>query len=228
MSEDRPPSAPPGTASTRTAEAVARTGLQTGSGPAPLARHIRRGLLGVVSSVIFIPLIFYLRFGIVGPLGWGLTVFLSAVSLLVEVGLYFRARPEYHTPVRLRNVWLDRVGAFWLAACAFGPLFGWVLTSAFVLTEDNWRWLYWGRVILGIGLPVLTALPLLRYVRGPGVPVMIALLVGVTALPIWSAWATLRDLRSGPVNLSTRRASAAGRSAEALYLPHTRKVLEQP
>ena len=99
MSEDRPPSAPPGTAATRTAEAVARTGLQTGSGPAPLARHIRRGLLGVVSSVIFIPLIFYLRFGIVGPLGWGLTVFLSAVSLLVEVGLYFRARPEYHTPV---------------------------------------------------------------------------------------------------------------------------------
>ena len=46
---------------------------------------------------------------------------------------------------------------------------------------------------------------------------MIALLLGVTALPVWSAAATLRDLRSGPVAL-----------AEYTLLPHTGRVLMKP
>lgn len=228
MSENRPPDVPPGAAPARTAAAVARVFFRTGSDPASLKRDIRRWLLGVVWSIVLIPPIFYLRFGEVGPLGWGLTVFFAAYCLLSAVGLHFLVRPEYHTPVRERNDWLDRVGAFWLVACAFGPLLGWVLTSTFTLTADNWRWLYWGRVGLSVGLPVLTAVPLLRYVRGRGAPVMLALLSGVTALPVWSAWATLRDLRSGPVSFSIEKTSTATRSAEGSYLPHTGKVLGKP
>ena len=183
----------------------------------------------MVWSVVLVPLIFYLRFGFVGPLGWGTTVFFAAYCLLAAVGLRFLVRPEYHTPVALRNDWVDRVGAFWLVACAFGPLFGWALASAFELSAENWRWLYWGRVGLSVGLPVLTALPLLRYVRGRGAPLMLALLLGVTALPVWSAWATLRDLRSGPVSAPAESASAPGRVAEGYtYLPYTRRVLAKP
>ncbi len=228
MSKERPRDAPPHTASPRTAEAVARSFFQSGSDPASLRRDIRRWLMGIVWSVILIPLIFYLRFGEVGSLGWGLTVFFSAYCFLSAIGLYFLVRPEYHTPVRLRHDWLDRIGAFWLVACAFGPFFGWIITSAFILTADNWRWLYCGRVILSVGLPLLTALPLLRYVRGRGAPLMLALLLGVTTLPVWSAWETLRDLWSGPVSASQGQTSPASQATEATYLPHTGKVLEKP
>ena len=41
---------------------------------------------------------------------------------------------------------------------------------------------------------MLTALCLLRYARGRGAPVMLALLIGVTALPVWSAWGTMMAL----------------------------------
>lgn len=228
MSEDRTPSASPGTASTRRAEAVARFFFRTGSDPASLKADIRRWLMGVIWSATLIPLIFYLRFGKVGPIGWGLTVFFSAYCLLAAVGLYYLVRPEYHTPIALRNDWLDRIGALWLVTCAFGPFFGWVLTSAFILTVNNWWWLYLGRVSLSVAFPVLTALPLLRYVRGRGAPVMLALLLGVTALPVWSAWATLQDLRTGPVDNLIWTTSPANQPAEEWYLPHTSKVLEKP
>jgi hypothetical protein len=98
----------------------------------------------------------------------------------------------------------------------------WVLTSTFPLTVGNWRWLYFARVFLSVGLPVLTALPLLRYVSGRGAPVMLAILMGVTALPIWAAVATLQDLRSGPATL------VLGDGTRYLHLTHTRRVLPQP
>jgi hypothetical protein len=184
------------------AEHIAR-GLGAGSDPAGLRRAIRGWLGGAVAAAVLVPVLFYLRFGEVGGLGWGLTVFLVVLCLLAAVGLYFLRRPEYHTPVALRGDWLDRVGAFWLVACAFGPLAGWALTALVPLTVDSWRWLYAGRVAAAIGLPLLTALPLLRYVRGRGSPVTllpsVALLIGVTALPIWSGWAAAQDLWAGPV-----------------------------
>jgi hypothetical protein len=114
--------------------------------------------------------------------------------------------------VALRGDWLDHIGAFWLVACALGPFLGWVLVSAPSLTAGNWRWLYAGRALLSIGLPVLMALPLLRYVRGRGAPIMLALLVGVTALPAWAGWATLQDLLAGPAGV---------------YLVHTAQALGQ-
>jgi hypothetical protein len=185
----------------RTAQHIARHIFGAGSTPESLRRAIVGWLAGAVLAAALVPLLFYLRFGTVGPLGWGLTVFLAAFCLLAAAGLYFLRRPEFHTPVALRNDWLDHVGAFWLVACAFGPLLGWVLTELPRLTVDNWRWLYAGRVALSIGLPLLTALPLLRYVRGRGAPVMLALLGGVTLLPIWSGWAAAQDLWSGPTGL---------------------------
>lgn len=193
--------------------------------PRASGRVFRRWLLAALSAVVLVPLISYLKYGEVRPLIWGTTVFLIALCLLVGVGLYYAGRPEYHTQVESRGGWADRVGAFWLLACGLGPFFGWTLTNAFTLTEGNWRWLYWGRVGLSVGLPVLTALPLLRYVGGRGAPLMLALLLGVTALPIWSAWATMRDLRAGPSNLLVRSPAPGMPDAEYRYLPHTNRVL---
>jgi hypothetical protein len=196
--------------------------------PRASGRVFRRWLTAALSAAVMVPALFYLRFGEVPPLGWGTTIFLVALCLLVGVGLYYAGRPEYHTSVEPRGNWADRVGSFWLVACGLGPFFGWALASVFTLTESNWRWLYWGRVGLSVGLPVLTALPLLRYVGGRGAPLMLALLLGVTALPLWSAWATMRDLWAGPSNLLVRSPSPGMPDAEYRHLAHTNRVLTGP
>lgn len=181
----------------KTAEAVARDIFR--SDPATRRRDVRRWLFGAVWAFIIVPPLFWLRFGEVGPVGWGTSVFFSVFCILTAVGLHFLRRPEYHTPVRVQFGWADKIGAFWLVACGLGPFVGWMV-SGFASSLGNWQWFYGARVVFAIGLPVLTALPLLRYVRGRGAPVMLAILVGVTALPVWSGWSTLQDLRSGPVS----------------------------
>jgi hypothetical protein len=204
----------------KTAQQMARIFFATGSSPTDLRRAIRGWLISAVCSAVLVPALFWLRFGRVDGLAWGLTVFLVVYCLLVAFGLFFLNRPAYHTPIAPRGDWLDWVGAFWLMACAFGPFFGWILTSAFPLTQDNWRWLYAGRVFLSVVLPVLTALALLRYVRGRGALIMLVLLLGVTALPIWSAWAVGQDLLSEP----ELRPNDRGRVV--MVLPHTQVELE--
>jgi hypothetical protein len=201
-------------------------------------REVYRWLKAAAWAAVVVPALFYLRFGEISAFGWGFTVFLVALCLLVGVGFHASARADSRTHVAgaedipvvaARGDWLDRVGAFWLMACAFGPFFGWALASVFTLTAGNWRWLYWGRVSLSVGLPLMTALPLVRYVRGRNAPLMLALLVGVTALPVWSAWWTLLDLRDGPVSVSSEHASPPGRRVEGYtYLPHTRRALAKP
>ena len=181
------------------AERAARRFFGAGDSPQSLRRAIRGWLGGALAAAVLVPLLFYLAFGALAPFAWGVTVFLAGFCLLAALGLYFLRRPAYHTPVPLRGDWLDRVGAFWLLACVFGPLAGWLLTELPRLTLDNWRGLYAGRVALSMGLPLLTALPLLRYARGRGAPVMLALLGGVTLLPVLSGWAVAQDLWAGPV-----------------------------
>lgn len=177
-------------------------------------RAILEWLASVPKVTVLIPLVFYLRFGKIGPLSWGLTVFFDVYCLLWAIGLYFRPRTEYHTPVRLRGDWIDKVGAFWLVACAFGPLFGWVVTEAFSITPGSWRWLYSVRALLAAGAPLLLALPLLRYVRGKSSLVTLPLLVVLTLLPVSTATWVIQDLWEGP--------SASG---SELYLKHTERSL---
>jgi MFS family permease len=184
-------------------------------------RVIRQCLLGAAEAAVVTPLLFYLRFGAVSPLGWGTTVFFVVYLLLTAVSLYFRPRTEYHSPVSLRGDWLDRVGAFWLVGCAFGPFFGWVVTSgALPITQGSWRWMYGLRVLLAAGVPVMLALPLTRYVRGRATWVALPLLLGVTLLPVSSAMYVSLDLWEGPL---VRQARTDGRSE--LFLKHTGRSL---
>ncbi len=166
-------------------------------------RLARRFLLGALVCAVVVPLLFYLRFGELGPFAWGFTVFLVVLCLLFALGLYISSRPAYHTQVAMRNDWLDRLGAFWLLACAGGPLLGGLVTL-FPVTESDWRWRYVLRVALALGLPVLTGLPLLRYIRGRAALLAVPLLLGITALPALTAIAPLRDLFDGPVERQVR------------------------
>ena len=184
-------------------------------------RAIRHYLAWVLWFSILIPARFYSNFNEVGPLGWGTTIFFAAYCLLTAIGLYFQPRLQYHSPIPLRGDWLDRVGAFWLVGCAFGPFFGWLVTTGtFPITPNSWRWLYCLRVILAAAVPIVLALPLTRYVRGKSAWVALPLLVGVTLLPISSAMNVSRDLWEGPVR---QQVEATGRSE--FYLRHTQRSL---
>ncbi|HSS22167.1 MAG TPA: hypothetical protein VLL54_19005 [Pyrinomonadaceae bacterium] len=179
-------------------------------------RAIRRSLTSVIWFTVLVPVIFYLRFHRVGPLGWGTTVFFDVYCVLSAIGLYFQPRTEYHSPVALKGNWIDRVGAFWLVACAFGPFFGWIVTTGtFPITQNSWRWLYGLRVFLAAGLPIITALPLTRYLRGKSALVSLPLLLLVTLLPVSTAMRVSQDLWDGPVQ----------REDSQLYLKHTERSL---
>ncbi|HEV7474083.1 MAG TPA: hypothetical protein VGN90_08540 [Pyrinomonadaceae bacterium] len=184
---------------------------------------IRKCLVSVVWVTCLVPAIFYLRFRHVGPLGWGTTIFFDAYCLLAAVGLYFRPRTEYHSPVPLRGDWLDRVGAFWLVGCVFGPFFGWIVTSGtFPITFNSWRWLYGLRLLLAAGLPILLALPLTRYARGKSSWIALPLLFGVTLLPVLSAMNVSWDLWEGPVACTS---PATGE--RELFLQHSGQRLNE-
>jgi hypothetical protein len=203
-----------------TADRIAKVFFGVGSDKASQQTAIRQLLLGAVECAVLIPLLFFWRFGDIGGLGWGTTIFFVGYCLLAATGLYFRPRTEYHTPVRLRGDWVDRVGAFWLVSCVFGPLLGWMITSAFPITVTSWRWLYALRVILAVGAPLITALPLTRYLRGKATRVALPLLVVITMLPIWSAVNVSQDLWQGPV---VRQIQPADRPE--LYLQYTEQSL---
>jgi len=214
------PTRTPGLTPQETADVVAETFFGV-TDEASRRRVIRQCLVSAPLYAAGIPALFYLRFGRVGPLGWGTTVFFVVYCLLCAVGLYFRPRAEYHTPVGLRGDWLDRVGAFWLMGCAFGPFFGWLLTTGTIpVTPVSWHWLYGLRVVLAAVLPALLALPLTRYVRGKSARVSLPLLVCVTLLPISSAMNVSLDLWEGP---SARQSRTDGRTE--LYLKHTGRSL---
>jgi hypothetical protein len=204
----------------KTADEVAQNFFGAGQDKASNRAAVRQWLLAAVVCAVLIPSLFYLRFGEVSGLGWGTTVFFVFFCILAAIGLYFRTRPEFHTSVRLRGDWLDRVSALWLVCCVFGPLFGWMLTSILPLTPATWRGLYGLRVFLAAGLPLLTALPLLRYVRGKAALITLPILVVVTLLPILSVVNVGRDLRDGPVVRQVQ-----GPDAPELYLQHTDQSL---
>ena len=157
-------------------------------------------MIGAAQATIIIPILFYLHFGEVNAYALSFTGFVVVLCLLVALGYSIPDKPEYRTAAPSKVGLPGRVGAFWLVACAFGPFFGWLVTTTEVpLTEDNWWWRYAARAALSMGLPVLTALPLLLYVRGRYWYIALPLLFGVTALPVWSGVNTMLDLREGPV-----------------------------
>lgn len=169
------------------------------SDPEQNRRSARAFLIAAAQAAVIVPILFYLHFGEINAYGLSFTCFLVVLCLLVALGYSIPDRPEQQTPAAAKGSLLERVGGFWLVACSFGPFFGWLVTAPeFPVTEGDWWWRYAARVALCVGLPVLTALPLLAYVRGRYGYVALPLLVCVTALPVWSGINTLLDLREGP------------------------------
>jgi hypothetical protein len=184
--------------------AVSEKAAQEGDGakddPEENRRSVRVFLIGAAQAAIIIPVLFFLRFGEINAFALSFTAFIVVLLLLVALGYSTPDKTAGQTPVKWKGGPLNYVGAFWLLACAFGPFFGWLMTTSFVaLTEGNWWWRYVARAVLSVGVPVLTALPLFLYVRGKYWYVVLMLLLGLTSLSAWSGVNTVLDLREGPV-----------------------------
>ena len=193
------PSSAPVSSPRENAVETARTYFGSENNPESNRRSARAFLIGAAQAAVIIPILFYLQFGVIDSFALSFTGFVVVLCLLVALGYYVPDKPEYQTTAARRGGPLGYVGAFWLAACAFGPFFGWLITAPeFPVTEDNWFWRYAARAVLSVCLPVLTALPLVVYVRGKFWHVALLLLVGVTSLSVWSGANTLLDLREGP------------------------------
>lgn len=158
---------------------------------------VKRYVIGFFAALVLIPVIFYLNFGRVDGFGWGLTIFVAVLSLMFGIGYAFKDKTEVHTDVPLSDHWTQRIGAFWLMACVFGPFLGWLVTSLIPITLSSWFWVYGLRVVLACLLPFITALPLLRYVRGPSIKIALVILIGITLLAMLSAAYPLMDLLNG-------------------------------
>jgi hypothetical protein len=169
--------------------------LDQAGNPVLIRRFIKAGFV----AAILVPAVLWLRFREVGWFGWSFTAFMVVMCELFALGLYFGAKPRFHTPVARKDDWGDRIGALWLVACAGGAFFGWVATAALTATDRNWRWLFGVRILLAVVAPIVTALPLTRYARGRSALIALPLLVLVTALPVATAYWTMRDFLSGPV-----------------------------
>src|SRR5262249_2169209 len=142
---------------------------------------VKRFLLGAIWCAVLVPLLFYLKFGSLNWFSVSFTIFLVVLCLLLALGLFFQSKTEYHTNVPMEGSIADRIGAFWLVACAFGPFFGWLITLI-PPTESSWKWQYLARSFLAVTLPVITAVPLVPYARGKAALIAIPLLLVITTL----------------------------------------------
>jgi hypothetical protein len=210
---------------------------------------VKRFLLGAVWAAIVTPLLFYLKFGTLNWFSISFTIFLVVLCLLFALGFFFQTRTGYHTQVPMEGSLADRIGAFWLVACAFGPFFGWIVT-AFPPSETSWKWQYLARAFLSVILPVITAVPLVPYARGRAALIAIPLLLVITALPVLSCIWVLADLQDGPATVKVEyvrsgtdsacqtldqdaydlpceqiRPAVGGDKFKVTWLPHTRRML---
>ncbi len=190
---------------------------------------------GCLSVCGGIALLSYARIGAVTPIGWDLMTLLGVALLLPTLANAFRRTAAYAEAVTDGPAWITPVAAIWLCVCLLGPFVGYALTSTTLWppTPSSWHGQYEARVLLNIALPVGLAAPLGLFLansraRWVAVPVVLC----VTALPVASAWNSMRDLRVGDRWVRQKR-DCAPRSTDApctlwehaLLLPHTRCVL---
>ncbi|HVS72588.1 MAG TPA: hypothetical protein VHQ47_15130 [Phycisphaerae bacterium] len=178
-------------------------------------------LFAALQAAILIPILlslnnyYYFRTFRLDAFDGYFTLFIVLLCLLIALAFFFTDRPDFHASVKPSTSPLEILGGLWLPVCAFSPFFGWIITSgAIPITHATWHILYALRAILCILLPLLCALPLLRYIRGKAALIQIPLLLIITTLPLLAGLNYARDLVSGPTESPTTHTPNT-------YLPHT-------
>jgi len=138
----------------------------------------------VTASFFLVLLIFYLEFGELPAFAFGFATFLVVLQILMIIGIRFAGRTEVHVSGRARGSAGNRLGAFWLVACAFGAFLGWVAGSLAANYPQYQLPLLAVKVMLTIVVPVTTMLPNVFYIQKKAAYIQVPILVGVTLLPV--------------------------------------------
>lgn len=148
--------------------------------------------LNISISTALILLIFWMYFGAPDFFAFGFAVFFAVLQILIIVGLRFQNRTDVHAEKHLKNDRLDKIGAWWLMACAFGALSGWATGQAGSYFSSNGQlFFHFLKVFLTIFLPVITMLPNICYVGKNSAHIQIPLLISITILPIFTGMNSL-------------------------------------
>ena len=140
------------------------------------------GSIFITSALIL--LIFWLSFGELSYFSFSFTFSLAVLQILIVLGLRFQDRTDLHASKPLKNNWLDKIGGFWLLACALGALGGWIfnqLAFGYPFFSLYFQILSFCFTIV---LPIFTMLPNLRYLETKVLYIQLPLLFFVTTLPI--------------------------------------------
>lgn len=155
--------------------------------------------MGWLSIALAIPALFWFRFGRLDGFAYGVTAFLMMLSLAAE--FMPRLRDKYGAETEaiiVKPGRFDRLGIVWLLAIPFAPLTVWLITSNTTLTAENWRQLLLIETAIGLGIPGICVLPLIKYIRGPAAGYATLILFLGTAFPISSVVMQVGDLIIGP------------------------------
>ena len=143
-----------------------------------------KAFAGIGLSAVVVLLRFWSEFGEVSLYAFGFAAFIVVLEILIIVGLRFQNRTERHTTKPLRNNWLDKIGAWWLVACAFGAFFGWICGNLATAFPDSALFFLPAEILFTIILPVATMLPNLRYLSRNSAVIQVPILVFITFLPL--------------------------------------------
>lgn len=145
-------------------------------------------------TTILILFIFWIDFGEIPHFAIGFAIVLAVFQILMVIGIRFRNRTDLHVTKTVKNDWLDKLGAIWLMACAFGALAGWIcnqLANGFPDLSLIFQIL---SILFAIFLPFITMLPNLRYLETKVLYIQIPILFLVTTLPMFVGLTQLRAL----------------------------------
>jgi len=142
-------------------------------------------LFSIGLSSVLLLFSFWLEFGEIGAFAFAFIAFLAVFQILMVIGFRFRDRKDYQVEGPAQFGLLDKLGGFWLVACAFGAFFAWMSGSfGASMFPDHKAPFYYLAAFFSIVLPVATMLPNLRYLSGKAMMIQIPLLTLVTILPM--------------------------------------------
>ncbi len=148
---------------------------------------------------VLIPAAFWLKFRRVDAFALGFTAFLLLLAVSVR---FLPALGDRYSDDQARHPVtpgaFDLLGVIWLLSIPLAPLVIWLIGSLTVVTNNNWQAILGSKAIVGVAVPIICVLPLLRYIRGDAAPVAILILAIGTLFPVFFGLTSLQDLRIGP------------------------------
>lgn len=153
---------------------------------------------GLVAIAAIVPALFWLRFDT-----WRFGLALAAFLILLVLGVQFipeldRKYGDEQAALKVKPSVFDRLAVVWLLAIPFAPFLAWVIGSLATVNVRAWRLVLGSQACLCVALPVVCALPMLRYVRGRAAPYSLLILFLGTMFPVSFGWSPAADVVRGP------------------------------